>query len=240
MALSEEQIKQQIDVLTAKTSENPEMVYKVTAALNKGLNPAYFSGNNSKIVNAINKLAAELNMLNKAVRDMIDNTNDILLDVKGEETKDIWEVTKQLMGEDTIIEGIKAILEGRKVEEILNLHPADEGKLLSVEKNDKTGALEVKPISIDSLTVEVGAYDVAYINRDFGKINSVGEAIDHILEDMQQPLQWDELVNRPKLADELVIEEDALVLKSIEDEELSNIPITSDEDIENIIDSLDL
>ena len=174
MALSEEQIKQQIDVLTAKTSENPEMVYKVTAALNKGLNPAYFSGNNSKIVNAINKLDAELNMLNKAVRDMIDNTNDILLDVKGEETKDIWEATKQLMGEDTIIECIKAILEGRKVEEILNLHPADEGKLLSVEKNDKTGALEVKPVSIDSLTVEVGAYDVAYLNRDFEKINSVG------------------------------------------------------------------
>ena len=46
MALSEEQIKQQIDVLTTKTSENPEMVYKAIAALNKGLNPEYFSGNN--------------------------------------------------------------------------------------------------------------------------------------------------------------------------------------------------
>lgn len=240
MALSEDAIKQQIDVLTTKTSENPEMIFKTVAALNKGLNPEYFSGNNSKIVNAINKLAAEVKMLNKAVIDMVDRTNDILLDVQGEETKDIWEVTKQLMGEDTIIEGIKAILEGRKVEQILDLQPADEGKLLSVEVNDKTGALEVKPVSIDSLTVEVGAYDVAYMNRDFTKLNSVGEAIDMIIEDMQQPLQWDELVNRPKLADELVIEDDALVLKSVEDEELSNVPIANDEDIEDIIESLDL
>ena len=240
MALSEEAILQQINVLTKKTAENAEMIYKAIPALNKGLNPEYFTGNDTKIVNAINKIAAEVDMLNHAVVDMMDRVNSILLDIGGTENKEKWEETKELMGEDTIIEGIKAILEGKLQEEILQLDRADVDKLLSVGVNKETGALEVKPTSIDSLVVEVGSYDVAYANRDFKAINSVGEAIDFILDDMQQPLEWDELVNVPKMADDLVIEEDSLVLKSVEDDELANIPITTDEDINNIIGSLDL
>ena len=57
---------------------------------------------------------------------------------------------------------------------------------------------------------------------------------------MQQPVDWEELANVPKVADDLVIEEDSLVLKSIEDDDLANIPITNDSDIDNIIGSLDL
>lgn len=239
MALSEEAILQQINVLTTKTAENAEMIYKSIPALNKGLNPAYFTGNDTKIVNAINKIAAEVNALNTAVVDMIDKVNKILLDTAGTANKEIWEETQKLMGEDTIIEGIKSILEGNLQQEILGLHKADDGKLLSVVLNEQ-GKPEVKPMSIDSLTVEVGSYDVAYIHRDYKGINSVGEAIDVILEDMQQPLQWDDLVNVPKMADDLCIEEGALVLKSTDDSELANVPITCDSDIDNIINSLDL
>lgn len=239
MALSEEAILQQINVLTTKTAENAEMIYKSIPALNKGLNPEYFSGNETKIVNAINKLAADVNVLNEAVVNMINKVNGVLMDTMSLENKEIWEDTKELMGEDTIIEGIKAILEGKRQDKILQLDIADDGKLLAVVVNEE-GVPEVKPASLDALDIDVSSYDVSYANRDFKQLNSVGEAIDVILEDMQQPLQWDELVNRPKIADELVIEEDELVLKSLEDEDLSCIPITNDEDIDNIIGSLDL
>ena len=80
MALSEEAILQQINVLTTKTAENAEMIYKSIPALNKGLNPAYFTGNDTKIVNAINKIAAEVNALNTAVVDMINKVNKIFKD----------------------------------------------------------------------------------------------------------------------------------------------------------------
>ena len=240
MAVSGEAMIQQINVLTNKTSDNAEMIYKSIPALNKGLNPEYFKGNDTKIVNAINKIAAEVSMLNTAVVNMIDRVNDILLDVGGTENKETWEKTQQLMGEDTIIEGIKAILEGKLQEQILQLDKADVDKLLSIAINEQTGALEVKPTSIESLTVEVGSYDVAYTNRDFKQLSSVGEAVDFILDDMQQPVDWEELANVPKVADDLVIEEDSLVLKSIEDDDLANIPITNDSDIDSIIGSLDL
>lgn len=227
MALSEEAILQQINVLTTKTSENAEMIYKAIPALNKGLNPEYFSGNETKIVNAINKLAAEVDVLNEAVVNMITRVNGILSDTGGAENKEDWEEAKELMGTNNIVDGIKAILEGKRQDKILDLHIADNGKLLSVTLNNE-GKPEVKPVSIDSLTVEVGCYDVSYVNRDYKGINSVGEAIDVILEDM------------PTLADDLVIEENSLVLKAANDENLANVPITNDSDIDNIINSLDV
>lgn len=238
MALSEEMILQQLNVLTKKTAENAEMVYKAIPALNKGLNPEYFTGNETKIVNAINKIAAEIDMLNHAVVDMIGRVNSILLDIGGTENKETWEKTQELMGTDNIIEGIKAILEGKQQEKILDLHLADVGKILSVIENEN-GDLEVKATSIDSLNVEVGSYDVAYINRDYKGINSVGEAIDHILDHIQQPIPWEQLSNVPDLANNLVLENENLTLKS-NDVELANIPITNDVDIENMINSLDI
>lgn len=239
MALSEETILQQINVLTTKTSENAEMIYKAIPAINKGLNPDFFSGNETKIVNAINKLAVDVDALNTAVINMIEKVNSILLNTVSEDNKQIWEETQELMGEPTIIEGIKAMLEGNLQDKLLNLHIADEGKLLQVEINEN-GVPEVKATSIDSLTVEVGSYDVSYVNRDYKGINSVGEAIDIILEDMQQPLQWDELVDVPNLANDLVVEDNELVLKSVQDADLAAVPIVNDDDINSIINSLDL
>ena len=227
MALSEEAILQQINVLTTKTAENAEMIYKAIPALNKGLNPEFFKGNDTKIVNAINKLAVDVNALNTAVINMIEKVNSVLMDTASTQNKEVWEETQKLMGENTIIEGIKALLEGQLQDKVLGLDAADKDKLLQVSINEM-GIPEVKATSIDSLTVEVGSYDVSYINRDFKGINSVGEAIDVILEDL------------PQLANDLVIEEEELVLKSVNDDELANVPLTSDEDINDIIDSLDI
>ena len=48
----------QYDVLTYKldTATNNKLVYKSRVAIKKGLNPSYFSGNNTKLVNILNFL----------------------------------------------------------------------------------------------------------------------------------------------------------------------------------------
>ena len=223
MALSEGAITQQINVLTTKTSENNQMVYKSIPALNKGLNPEYFTGNDTKIVNAINKIAAETNALNRAVVNMIEKINSVLLDTYGEENEELWEETQKLMGKETIIEGLKDLLEGKLQNKILNLQLADAGKILSVKIN-KNGIPEVKPLSVESFNIEVSAYDVAYLNRDLKGITSVGEAIDVMCE------------NR---INDMVIENDCLSIITPENKELASVPMMTDDDIENMISSLD-
>lgn len=223
MTLSEEAILQQINVLTTKTSENSEMVYKATAALNKGLNPDFFSGNNTKIVNAINKLASEINMLNNAVVNMIEKTNSVLSDVYTAENKQNWEDTKELMGHDNLIDGIKALLEGQLQDKVLNLDPIDVGKILSVSQT-KSGDLQVKPITIEEINVEVSSYDVAYLNRDMKGVTSVGEALDRM---------HDDDINK------IVMEDDAMRVISNTEDELASVPLMCDEDLNSLITSLD-
>ena len=142
------------------------------------------------------------------------------------------------MGVDNIIDGIKAILEGKKQDLILDLDIADNGKLLSVSINE-VGQPEVKAVSIESLHVEVGAYDVAYLNRDFKELSSVGEALDKILEESRHPIDWDRIVGKPEVGNQLMIEEDSLVLKDEDQDELSSVPIVNDQDISDIVASLD-
>ena len=224
MALSEEEILQQINVLTKKTSENPDMIYKAVASLNKGLNPEYFSGNDTKIVNAINKLAADVALVNRAIIDLINKNNKVLSDINSSENKEDWEETKKLMGADNIIDGIKAILEGKQQDKILNLHTADDGKLLTVTLNKTTNEPEVKAVHIESLNVEVGAYDVAYLNKDLQGVTSIGGAIDMICENT---------------ASNMSIEDDKLTLKAKNDNELASLPLMGDDDVTDLITSLD-
>ena len=128
------------------------------------------------------------------------------------------------MSADNILEGIQNILEGKMQDKILNLHPADNGKILSVSYN-KDGKLEVKPVSVDSLTVEVGAYDVVYLNRDLQGVTSIGEAIDVICENR---------VNNIVMSDEF------LSIMSADNKEIASVPVMNDNDVIDIISSLDI
>ena len=69
MAYNSSTDKQQVqyDVLTFKldSTTNPKLVYKAMTTANKGLNPKFFSGNYTKIVNILNKFAND--MKNKAI-----------------------------------------------------------------------------------------------------------------------------------------------------------------------------
>ena len=70
----------QYDVLTYKldTTTNNKLVYKTNTTLNKGLNPNYFSGNNTKIVNILNSFYKDINYVKGAVTNVYNKFNPIV------------------------------------------------------------------------------------------------------------------------------------------------------------------
>ena len=141
MAMTDEQLMLQLEILTSKTDQNPNMVYKANAALNKALNPSFFSGNATKIVNAINDLAVKTDQSIVTAKTVAQKVNDILLDVDTTDNAVIWENVKGLMGKETIIEGLEEILKGNLVDNVLGISSADYGKVLSVDVTNEGRAI---------------------------------------------------------------------------------------------------
>lgn len=236
--MTPEELKLQMDILTTKTDEttNPNMVYHVNAALNKGLNPQYFEDNHTKIVNAINKLAEDAIMTHAIAKDLADKVNEILLDVSGEENKTIWEDTKHLMEMDTIIEGIQRILQGKQQDKILGITPADIGKVLTVDQGSD-GEMKVK--AIDMVLGDIPAEDVTYFNPDYDHISNVSEAIDMILNNIEgsgilDNLTWDIIKGKPEIPNRLELTENELILKSDEGD-MSSVDLVTDDDIDDML-----
>ncbi len=238
MALTTEQLVLQADILASKTDSttNPNMVYKSMEAINKGLNPDYFSGNKSKIVNAINTLAIQNKDTSNLVVDLGVKTNSVLLDVSSIENQAVWSETQKLMNKPTMIEGMKHLLEANRQEQVLGLKAEDVGKVLSVS-TDTEGNLITKAVDVNN--GDVTASDVTYTNESQPEITTVAQAIDFLFNNgaASGPVTWDEIQNKPQLADSMVLTADALVLKS-GDMDLSSIAIVGDADIENIFSGL--
>ena len=248
MALSNEELLQQVNMLATRTDDNKEMKFNKMPGINKGLNPDFFTGNNTKIANAINKLASEVNALETAVVDMINKTNSVLMDVNSIENQEVWEETKRLMGEDTIIEGIRALLDGKMQDKVLNIDEEDEGKVLTVVIDD-AGNPVVKPVDMGDIgtgggSVEdvISAYTVTYLNGDHPEMTNVGQAIDHIMDTIANfdfEVTWKDIKNKPKIGNKLELDEDSLNLLSNKDVELSAVPLMTDDDIFDLINDLD-
>lgn len=252
MALSNEELLQQVNILATRTDDNKEMKYNKMPGINKGLNPDFFTGNNTKIVNAINKLASEVNALETAVVDMINKTNSVLMDVNSIENQEVWEETKKLMGEDTIIEGIRALLDGKMQDKVLGFDEEDEGKVLTIAIDD-AGNPVVKPVDMGDIgtgggngggTVEdvISAYSVTYLNGEHPEMTNVGQAIDHIMDTIKNldfEVKWGDIKNKPKIGNKLEMDDDSLNLLSNKNEELSAVPLMTDDDIFDLINDLD-
>lgn len=238
MALTEEEILQQINVLTKKTSDNPEMVYKASATRNTALNPEYFSGQDTKIVNAINKLAADFKTLEKYVKSSSGKNDDVLMDVHTDINAPIWEETKGLMESSTVIEGINLILKGHHLHKILNITVNDIDKVLTVAQDEK-GKLVTKAVPLGELGHT--ADTVKYENETLPEVHTVEDAINFILANGVGSddiiINWESIQDKPKVPNELVLSESSLDMIS-GDEILSSIDITVDSDIEEIINNL--
>lgn len=253
MALSEDELKLQLDILASRTDQNANMTYKANTILNKGLNPEFFSGQNTKIVNAINLLASNINQIDELTTSVASKINDILLDTSNDENLAIWNNVKELMGEDTIIEGLQSILEGKKVDKILNINVADKGKVLAIDEDENGNAI-LK--AIDNVLGEgsnVSTESLAYTNSKAPNVTNIKEALDYAIDKIANgnfddgewgggtiigQITWDMIDDKPEfIANKLELNEEQLVLKD-GDVVLSTVPLTTNQDVEDIIDQL--
>lgn len=115
MALTDEQKVLQADILTEKTdsSTNPNMIYSTSAAKNKALNPDTFSGNNSKVVNAINLTYKQAEKAITTVDNFSTKVNEVLLDVGSTNGLAKLEQLRTDMGQQTLVEGLIDLYENK-------------------------------------------------------------------------------------------------------------------------------
>ena len=256
MAMTDEELLLQMNILASKTSDNPNMVYKTNATLNKGLNPAYFSGNYTKIVNAINNLAVSADQANTAAQNVSDKLNEILLDTSSEENQQVWENLKAAMGQPTIIQGLTDLYAGKQIDKMLGLDAKDAGKVVSIDTDDK-GNLILKAVEQGIVEIpEVKATDIAYVNNYNDSISNVKNALDFVIDKVANgnigedngglgggfimgDITWDMIENRPEVvADKISLSSTHLELKDGETV-VSSVPLLSDSEVDNMLNKLD-
>lgn len=246
MAMTDEELLQQMNILTSKTGSNPLMVYKPLASLNKGLDPSLFTGSDTKIVNAINILAKKVNDTIVKSDDTLNKVNEVLMDTADYTKNQIWEELKTLMGKDTIIEGLKNILDGNVQQQLLGITADDIGKVLSVVQDEngnlKTQAIDISNLGGGGIVEEIAANKVTYTNENKEEITTVEGALDYLFTNMNSgsvidSITWDKIQNPPEIAKGIELSSDALILKS-ESGEMSSVPLVSDEDVNGIVDTL--
>lgn len=115
MALTDEQKVLQADILTEKTdsSTNPNMTYSTSTAKNKALNPNYFSGNDTKVVNAINATFKQAEKAIVTVDNFSSKVNEVLLDVGSTNGLAKLEQLRTDMGQQTLVEGLIDLYENK-------------------------------------------------------------------------------------------------------------------------------
>lgn len=115
MALTDEQKVLQADILTEKTDSdtNSNMTYSTSAAKNKALNPDTFSGNNSKVVNAINLTYKQAEKAITTVDNFSTKVNEVLLDVGSTSGLAKLEQLRTDMGQQTLVEGLIDLYENK-------------------------------------------------------------------------------------------------------------------------------
>lgn len=115
MALTDQEKVLQAGILAEKTDEatNPNMTYSSMATNNKGLNPAYFTGNNTKVVNAINSTYKQAQMAMTTVTNFGNKINGVLLDTGSTDGLAKLEQLRTDMGYQTLIEGLIDLYENK-------------------------------------------------------------------------------------------------------------------------------
>ena len=127
----------QYDVLTYKldTNTNDKLVYKTNTTLNKGLNPSFFSGNNTKLVNILNKFYSDIKSIMGTTNAVYDKFNPIILDTTDPKNKLILDQMRAATGKDTLIESVLALAKG-EIGGLAFLNPTDanDGHVVTFDK----------------------------------------------------------------------------------------------------------
>ena len=127
----------QYDVLTYKLDSvtNNKLVYKTNTTLNKGLNSSFFSGNNTKLVNILNKFYSDIQNIMSTTNAVYDKFNPIILDTTDPDKKLILDQMRAATGKDTLIESVLALAKG-EIGGLAFLNPTDanDGHVVTFDK----------------------------------------------------------------------------------------------------------
>lgn len=250
MAMTDEELKLQMEILTSKTESNPNMVYKANAALNKALNPAFFSGTNTKIVNAINDLATKADQAIVTSQTVADKVNSILMDVDTTDNAVVWEAVKELMGENTIIEGLEEILQGNRIDKILGIDESAVDKVLSIDI-DENGLLIINPIDVPtgggSASVP-NVSEIKYVTAKAPAVSNVKNALDYLFDNINGgglgggtiigEITWDMIDDRPEVVpDNLRLTDNMLQLRD-GSEVVSAVSLMTSKEVDDLLENM--
>lgn len=254
MALTTEELLLQMQILTEKIDEltNPNMVYKKSKALNKGLNPEYYSGNNTRIVNILNDLFAADSVTATLTTNLSNKVNEILRDTSSEDGQAAWEKLQGAMGQATIIDGLNDLYEGKQAAKVLGLTADDIDKILTVGQDDQ-GNLILKTVEqiVSGGSVEVLPEDIAYTNANKESVTNVKQALDYVIDAVANgnfegglgggaivgEITWDMIDDRPMVADGLVMTDTHLEMRE-DAATISAVELLSDDDVQIMVDNL--
>lgn len=106
MPLSEREKLIQSAALTTETGQNEDMKYNINPFESSGLNPKFFKGYNTKIVNALNVAYDRAESARKYAADLYVKFANIILDTSNTYGRQKFEEMVELTDEDTLIEAI--------------------------------------------------------------------------------------------------------------------------------------
>lgn len=243
MALTDEQVLQQLNVLTEKTSDNASMKYTKSTRTNKGLNPEKFSSYNSKIVNAINLLYNDSLKIQADAAASTQMINDVMGSTLVTENQEVWNSVIEILTNikpayKNMIYASKAILTGEAISQILQVSKEDKGKLLSIDLDEENNVIiKTVPASSGGSITSLDASAVTYSNTNITSLTNVKEAIDYMLTNNVSEINWENIKNKPDLADGLGLTDTALVLKSGE-KDMSTVELMNETDVTEIVSTL--
>lgn len=92
---------------------------------------------------------------------------------------------------------------------------------------------------VNELTSNIIAEDIKYSNEEFEELKSVASAIDYLLANNNSNIifDWENMQNKPQLANKLELTQSELILKS-DNDSMSSVPLMEDNDIDIIISQL--
>lgn len=243
MALTDEQVLQQLNVLTEKTSDNASMKYTKAARTNKGLNPEKFSSYNSKIVNAINLLYNDSLKIQADAAASTQMINDVMGSTLVAANQAVWNSVVEILTNikptyNNMIYASKAILTGEAISQILQVSKEDKGKLLSIDLDEENNVIiKTVPAGSGGSITSLDASAVTYSNTNITSLTNVKEAIDYMLTNNVSEINWENIKNKPDLADGLGLTDTALVLKSGE-KDMSTVELMNETDVTEIVGTL--
>ena len=93
------------EVLTRKmdTTNNPLLVHKASATLNKGLDPNLFKGNNTKIVNILNNLQKGIESAKLTIGNVYDKYNPVVGDTDNPSVQVYYNALKEATGQESLL-----------------------------------------------------------------------------------------------------------------------------------------